>query len=398
MSPPLTSRNPDLARLVQDGYELAILHNHIVISGVPYVNSKGEVRLGTLVSDMSNISGDITVSPITNGKHVAMWAGEHPCDSSGKPLEHMRHASGDQVLGPGLTVNHSFSKKPSAGYRDYHHKMTTYVDMIERHARELDPNVTARTHRFVESDDAQSPFHYPDTASGRVGITNVMRKLELARIGIFGVGGTGSYVLDLVAKTPVREIAIFDGDTFLQHNAFRAPGAPSADELRELPKKVDYLASIYSKMHRGIVPHDFPIAEDTIDKIGAFDFAFICMDPGTPKQLLVEYFERQGVPFVDVGMGIELIDDGLTGLVRVTTSTPDQRDHVRDNRRISFKDGGKDNIYAKNIQIADLNALNAALAVIRWKKHFGFYRTDPKLEHHANYAVSGNVIINEDKT
>lgn len=395
MSPPLTSRNPDLARLVQDGYELAILHNHLVISGVPYVNSKGEVRLGTLVSDMSSISGDMTASPI--GQHVAMWAGEYPCDCSGKPLEHMRHSSGDQPLGPGLTVNHSFSKKPCEGYRDYHHKMTTYVTMIERHAQQLDPNVTARTHRFVESDDPQSPFHYPDTASGRVGITNVMRKLELARVGIFGVGGTGSYVLDLVAKTPVREIPIFDGDTFLQHNAFRAPGAPSADQLRELPKKVDYLAGIYSRMHRGIVPHAFAIAADTIDQIGTLDFAFICMDPGTPKRLLIEYLEQNGVPFVDVGMGIEMIDDGLTGLVRVTTSTPDKREHVRDNRRISFKDGGKDNIYANNIQIADLNALNAALAVIRWKKHFGFY-IDLGHEHHANFALNGNVIINEDRT
>lgn len=394
MSPPLTSRNPDLARLVQDGYELAVLHNHLVISGVPYANSKGEVRLGTLVSDMSSISGDVTASPIQ--LHVAMWAGEYPCDSNGKPLEHMRHGSGDQQLGPGLTVNHSFSKKPSGGYRDYHHKMSTYVTMIERHAQKIDASVTARTHRFVESDDPQSPFHYPDTASGRVGITNVMRKLELARVGIFGVGGTGSYVLDLVAKTPVREIAIFDGDTFLQHNAFRAPGAPSADQLRELPKKVDYLAGIYSRMHRGIVPHDFAIEADTLDKIGALDFAFICMDPGTPKRLLVEYLEQQGVSFVDVGMGIELIDDGLTGLVRVTTSTPAKRDHVRNNRRISFKDGGKDNLYAKNIQIADLNALNAALAVIRWKKHVGFYK-DLGHEHHANFALNGNVIINEDK-
>lgn len=397
MSLPLTSRNPDLARLVQEGYELAVLHNHLVVSGVPYVNSKREVRLGTLVSDMSNISGDVTVSPIEAGKHVAMWAGEYPCDSAGSPLEHMRHTTGDQTLGPGLTVNHSFSKKPSEGYRDYHHKLTTYVAMIERHAQDLDPNVSARTHRFVESEDPHSPFHYPDTASGRVGITNVMRKLELARVGIFGVGGTGSYVLDLVAKTPVRQIAIFDGDTFLQHNAFRAPGAPSGDELRELPKKVDYLAGIYSRMHRGIEPHDFAIAADTIDRIGALDFAFICMDPGTPKRLLVEYLEQNGVPFVDVGMGIELIDEGLTGLVRVTTSTPAKREHVRDNRRISFKDGGKDNIYAKNIQIADLNALNAALAVIRWKKYFGVY-IDLGHEHHANFALNGNVIINEDKT
>lgn len=394
MSLPLTSRNPDLARLVQDGYELAILHNHLVITGVPYVNSKGEVRLGTLVSDMGSISGDVTASPVQ--QHIAMWAGEYPCDSRGKPLEKLRHNSSDQPLGPNLTINHSFSNKPREGYRDYHHKMSTYVAMIERHAQAIDPNVTARTHRFIESDDPESPFHYPDTASGRVGITNVMRKLELARVGIFGVGGTGSYVLDLVAKTPVREIAIFDGDTFLQHNAFRAPGAPSADQLRELPKKVDYLAGIYSRMHRGVVPHAFAISEDTIDKIGALDFAFVCMDPGTPKRLLVEYLERNGIPFVDVGMGIELIDDKLTGLARVTASTPDKRDHIRQPGRVSFKDGGKDNIYAKNIQIADLNALNAALAVIRWKKHFGFY-ADLGREHHANFAINGNAIVNEDQ-
>ncbi|MBK8460316.1 MAG: ThiF family adenylyltransferase, partial [Micropruina sp.] len=29
--------------------------------------------------------------------------------------------------------------------------------------------------------------------------------------------------------------------------------------------------------------------------------------------------------------------------------------------------------YSSNIQVAELNALNAALAVIRWKRHLGFY-------------------------
>jgi hypothetical protein len=394
MSPPLISRNPDLSRLQTDGYEVAIRHNHLVITGVPYVNSRREVRLGTLVSDLSSLSGDVTASPIQ--QHVAMFSGEYPCDHEGRPLEQLRHVSGDQPLGPGLVVNHSFSSKPREGYRDYHHKMTTYAAMIERHAQMIDPGVSAQTHRFIESDDPDSPFHYPDTASGRVGITSVMRKLELARLGIFGVGGTGSYILDLLAKTPAREIAIFDGDTFLQHNAFRAPGAASAEELRGLPKKVDYLSGIYSRMHRGIVPHAFDISAETIAQVGVFDFAFICMDPGTPKRILVEHFEQHGIPFIDVGMGVDLIDDGLTGLVRVTTSTPAKRDHVRDQRRISFKDGGKDNIYDKNIQIADLNAFNAALAVIRFKKHFGFYK-DLGGEHYAAYAINGNAITNEDE-
>ena len=62
----------------------------------------------------------------------------------------------------------------------------------------------------------------------------------------------GSYVSDFVAKTPVREIRIIDGDEFLQHNAFHAPGAPCIDQLREAPRKVDYLSGIYSNMHKGI--------------------------------------------------------------------------------------------------------------------------------------------------
>ena len=181
MSPPLTSRNPDLARIVQDGYELAILHNHLVISGVPYVNSKGEVRLGTVVSDMSSISGDVTASPIQ--QHVAMWAGEYPCDSNGKPLEHMRHVTGDQPIGPGLTVNHSFSKKPRDGYRDYHHKMTTYVDMIERHARELDPNVTARVLERIRTRSDEQDELAALTAREREILTFIAEGLTNRQIG-----------------------------------------------------------------------------------------------------------------------------------------------------------------------------------------------------------------------
>jgi tRNA A37 threonylcarbamoyladenosine dehydratase len=372
---------------------VAIRYDHLVVTGVPYVNSKGEVRLGTLVSDLS-MAGDVTAKP---ENHVAMFAGEFPCDKDGRPLEKLHHGSGDTTIGNGLVTNHSFSRKPPGGYTDYHHKMTTYVALITKHARDVDPNVTAQTRRVVENDDPESPFVYLDTATGRAGVSAISRKLELARIGIFGVGGTGAYVLDQVAKTPVREIAIFDGDEFLQHNAFRAPGAPSIEELKTQPKKVDYLKGIYSNMHRGIVAHDFFIDETTVQQIGSFDFAFICMDPGTPKRLLVEYLEANSIPFVDVGMGLELVDDTLTGILRVTASTPEKREHVREHKRISFNDAGVDNLYSKNIQIADLNALNAALAVVKWKKLFGFY-ADLEREHNSLYLISGNTLINGDES
>lgn len=124
--------------------------------------------------------------------------------------------------------------------------------------------MTATPCRFVESDSPDDIFNYADTASSRAGIMAVSRKLEIATIAIVGLGGTGSYVLDLVAKTPVREIHLFDADKFLQHNAFRSPGAPSVGELRAIPLKVSYLKERYARMHRGITAHDEFVDETNV--------------------------------------------------------------------------------------------------------------------------------------
>ena len=52
-----------------------------------------------------------------------------------------------------------------------------------------------------------------------------------------------------------------------------------------------------------------------------------------------------------------------------------------------------DNDYSRNIQVAELNALNAALAVIKWKKFLGFY-IDIEQEHSSYYQIDGNHIVN----
>ena len=71
-------------------------------------------------------------------------------------------------------------------------------------------------------------------------------KLELDELAIVGPGGTGSYVLDLVAEDAGREIHVFDDDMLLNHNAFRAPGAVPLAELRERPTKIEHYAAIYT--------------------------------------------------------------------------------------------------------------------------------------------------------
>ena len=42
-----------------------------------------------------------------------------------------------------------------------------------------------------------------------------------------------------------------------------------------------------------------------------------------------------------------------------------------------------------------MNALNAVLAVIKWKKLRGFYR-DLEREHHCTYTTDGNMLLNGD--
>lgn len=75
----------------------------------------------------------------------------------------------------------------------------------------------------------------------------ITAKLAVEKLAIVGLGGTGAYVLDLIAKTPVKEIHLFDGDKFSSHNAFRAPGAASIDDLHKQNLKVEYLHAIYSR-------------------------------------------------------------------------------------------------------------------------------------------------------
>lgn len=390
MSHALFSRNADLKRLRDEGYFVQKQGGFLVMRDVPYVDSQRRVRTGTLISSLT-MAGDETRTPDT---HVVYFDGDYPCQHDGSLIQQIAHQTSNFDLGQGLTARHSFSSKPDSGYVDYHHKMTTYANILSGPAAVLKPGTTARVFRSPEEEEC-SVFNYTETASDRVGIGALTERLMEERVAIIGLGGTGSYVLDQVAKTPAREIHLFDGDDFLQHNAFRAPGAPLIEELRAAPKKVDYFKGIYSKMHRGIIAHATALDRSNIHLLDGVTFAFVCMDAGDQKRLVIEKLESIGAAFVDVGMGLELIDGSLGGILRVTASTPEKRAHVHQGR-ISFSGGGKDDIYSSNIQVADLNALNGIMAVIKWKKIRNFYR-DLEREHHSTYTTDGNMLLSGDQ-
>lgn len=381
------ARSPDLTRLRNEGYDLDIRGGFLLVRDVPYVRADRTVGRGTLISRLE-LSGDVTVK---STDHVAYWTGEHPCHSDGRKIHSIENGSQPQALYEGVRADHTFSAK--ADYRDYYHKMTTYIGRITGEASKLDSEADARTYPAIPAEDGSGPFKYVDTASSRAGIAAVNAKLAGQRIGIIGLGGTGSYVLDLIAKTEVAEIRLIDGDVFSQHNAFRAPGAPSIEELQARPKKARRFADLYANMHGGIVAHDDFLGPDNLALLDGLDFAFVCLDQGAAKRMVVDRLSANGTSFIEVGLGVLLTGGQMGGIVRVTASTPDTRALAE--RHISFADNdAAANEYATNIQIAELNALNAALAVIRWKKLCGVYRDTGKAVY-TGYAIAPGEIANE---
>lgn len=393
MSHQLINRNPDLRQLLEEHFDIEVRSNHLLVKGVPYVNSERKVRRGTLVCPLGDISGD-TLQPPSD--HTIYFAGEHPCHADGTIIHQIRLSTETTTLARGVVVHHKFSAKPKIDgkYRDYYHKIVTYVALLSSAARSFEPMATAQTNVVMAStEEDESPFNYPDTAPTRDGIQALTAVFNGQKIAIVGAGGTGAYVLDLVAKTPVAEIHIFDGDYFSNHNAFRAPGAPSIEELAGRPLKATYLQERYLKMHRGVKANGAYLTEENVDQLQAIDFVFLCLDRGQDKKVVVERLEAWNRPFIDVGMGVDTVGNALRGQVRVTLSTPQRREHFR--VRSPFTDGGVDNDYSRNIQIADLNSLNAALAVIKWKKWCGFYQ-DLDKEHCCLYTINGNHLANTD--
>jgi hypothetical protein len=357
-----------------------------------YLNGSREIKRGILISTLA-MTNNLVVKPDT---HVAMFAGEYPCHVDGQPIERIRNGDNKTPIGDGIVADFTFSAKPTPkqSYDNYYDKLSTYAAILSGPATAIDSSATPKTFPVVREDQLDDIFKYVDTASSRAEITAISHKLSTARVAIIGLGGTGSYVLDLVAKTPVREIHLFDGDIFQQHNAFRAPGAARGEDLAARLPKVVYFERLYSQMRNGIVAHPQFATPENLAELTGVDFVFLCME-GSAKRGIVKKLEELDLPFIDVGMGVYVADGSLGGVLRVTASTRGQRSHVWDKQRIPFSEAEGHNEYDRNIQIADLNALNAALAVIKWKKLLGFY-IDQERELYSTYTIGGNDVDNQD--
>ncbi|MFC4949340.1 ThiF family adenylyltransferase [Pseudonocardia sp. GCM10023141] len=384
----LVRNSPDLTRLLDEGYSIRVVNGYLVVDDIPFVNDAAEVRRGAFLCPL-DLHGDRTAKPST---HVMCFVGGEPRDKNGQPIDGLINTGVERwAASPDLVAVCGFSQKPQAdGYSDYYEKVSYYAAMVVNQARALDLRVSALTAKAVATDEDDGVFVYVDTFSSRAGITTLNENLAMRKAVIVGLGGTGGYLLDLLAKTPIHEIHLYDDDIFGTHNAFRAPGAASLEDLRAGLMKVGYYERTYARMHRGIRPHAVHVTSENVAELLDADFVFLTMDSNPDKKTIVEALTDARVPFIDTGIGVSNDSNGIAGQIRVTTSTPGRTGHISRNGLISYV-AGDDAEYDTNLQVAELNMMAAVQAIMRFKKLRGFY-ADAEDERHSVYVTHTNEI------
>ncbi len=126
-----------------------------------------------------------------------------------------------------------------------------------------------------------------------------MQTLQNARVAVFGIGGVGSYVVEVLARSGVGELHIFDKDRVDETNINR--------QLIALYSTVgQYKVDVAAKRIKDINPdcqvETYPIFylpqnADDID-LSKFDYVADCIDNVTAKIELIKRCNTLGIPLI----------------------------------------------------------------------------------------------------
>jgi molybdopterin/thiamine biosynthesis adenylyltransferase len=365
----LANRNRFVRDLEKQGYAVDFVGSHLVIYGLPYLDNKGELRYGDLASPV-DLKGEYEIDRPQS--HQVWFRGEVPYDINGAPLR-ISAVQNPRAITNELICLLSFSLKIEGRvYESFSEKITTYLEVLTAPARKK-YDAVPQSEIQKKASEVRSPLRFPDTMSARDGVNDLTSRLVGVKVGIVGLGGTGSYILDFIAKTHVELIRLYDDDIVHVHTLFRLPGSVGDKTLGH--KKVDVLYNIYSDFHTGIEAHPAKITSENVEELKDLDFVFIAVDDGPSRDLICRDLTHANVRYIDVGMGLYRTPRGLDGMIRIAGGDATDSAKLLGTPYIPAANPA-DNEYRRQPQIGELNALNAAFAVIRFKQALGVFHRD----------------------
>ena len=320
MSNQPTGPEDPIAHLVADGYDMVLESGHLVVRRLPYLAPSGLRKDGRLVLPVNNTGGTITDA---SGDHRIWFAGEDPRDERGAALGSAQPHGFSSLETAGFMM--SF-KPPTGSYSSLHEKIRHYAHILRDAARQIDPDVTDTPGGALQEVPDDLPLVYPDTNTTRAGLTTLNNIFRGHTIAIVGVGGTGSYILDQVAKTWVdqhhshRRRRIRDPQCIPRARRSRARGrAGEAQQGRVLRR------AVLADAHRASPRTPSPLTADNLHLLGGATFVFLAAADADARPEIMQWLHDQGVPFIDVGMSFREGEGGLTGVAKVAAYLPGDR-------------------------------------------------------------------------
>ncbi len=168
--------------------------------------------------------------------------------------------------------------------------------------------------------DATEPFFDRQVRAFGPDIQALLKRL---RIGIVGVGGTGSPVAEQLYRLGVGHLTLFDGDQFAETNVNRVYGSTLRDDgkLKVLMAK-EHLDHIGLNGTVEVVPKHIT-NEGAARTLRDCDVLFGCTDKELPRAILVQISSRYSIPVFDLGVLIDSSEGCIRGVHgRVTTLMP----------------------------------------------------------------------------
>lgn len=391
----LASHNDDLRRLLEKGYACAVDGGYLVVRDIPYLDQQGALQDGAFVTDLEFIDKERVKQ-----KNHQVWFTGTPHGTDGKPIPFLGGGAATLTLSDSskdVVVTRIFSHKLKQtgqlrDYVDFFEKIENYVSTISGPAMSR-YDVTPYTFAEPPSSAPDPIFKFQDTLTSRALVSDLAVKFENDVVAVIGLGGTGAYVIDFLVKTRVREIRGFDADAFHVHNAYRSPGHLEPSELGQ--RKANVYHSRYENFRTGLTVEAKFIDASCAADLEGVTFAFVCVDKGSSRAGIFDLLMSLGIPFIDVGMGLKRKDGALNGMLRTTYFPAESAQWVREKGWAELADNPDDE-YRTNIQISELNALNACLAVILFKQSRGFYLSELPL-HNLLFEICDLKIVGASK-
>jgi len=149
--------------------------------------------------------------------------------------------------------------------------------------------------------------------------------IERAKVGIIGVGGTGSPVAEQLVRLGVTDIILIDPDIFDSSNITRVYGTyPESNKYqlwpfrRKRPLKIDLVASNLRRINPAanvrVIPTSVVIT-DVAEKLFDRDVIFLCTDDHWGRSIVNQIAYQYLIPTINLGARISSKDGNIQAAV-----------------------------------------------------------------------------------